>query len=259
MICYPFAIHNQKELEMRKKRKNLFHLLTPLLTASSLWAAEPTSCTLTPQEEALLTHLQESISRAEQGDSKLSSEVLHLDGMSSPKVRHLLNNLSSREGTHYLEIGSWKGSTWISSLFGNAHSIASATAIDNWILFNPREIFWENCSRYLEEGLSYRVLEEDCFQVDLSLFSHPINLYFYDGEHRPIDQEEAFTYFNPVLDNLFIAIVDDWNFPGVPEGTRSAFEKLGYTILFERVLPANGNGDLENWWNGLYVALIRKP
>jgi hypothetical protein len=58
---------------------------------------------------------------------------------------------------------------------------------------------------------------------------------------------------------FWIAIVDDWNFPEVPLGTKAAFEKLNYRVLFEVVLPAQHNGDVANWWNGLYVAVIHKP
>lgn len=56
--------------------------------------------------------------------SKLYSEpYLFHDRMSSPKVRHLLNNLCSLPSTSYLEIGTWKGSTWISALFQNQKSV----------------------------------------------------------------------------------------------------------------------------------------
>ena len=93
----------------------------------------------------------------------------------------------------------------------------------------------------------------------MSTFKKPVNVYFYDGGHTATTQEKAFTYFNPILDDLFIAVVDDWNWDCVVEGTFMAFDKLRYEVLFDIALPANGNGDLENWWNGLYVAVIRKP
>jgi len=60
------------------------------------------------------------------------------------------------------------------------------------------------------------------------------------------------------LDDTFISIIDDWNWKGVQTGTKQAFKKLGYEILFEKILPANFNQDRQNWWNGLYVAVIRK-
>ena len=53
-------------------------------------------------------------------------------------------------------------------------------------------------------------------------------------------------------------MIDDWNRSNVREGTKAAFEKLNYQILFEKVLPSRFENDPETWWNGLYVAVIRK-
>ena len=50
----------------------------------------------------------------------------------------------------------------------------------------------------------------------------------------------------------------DWNAPGVKEGTYQAISELGYQVLKQWELPARGNGDIHNWWNGLYVAVIHK-
>ena len=49
-------------------------------------------------------------------ESKITQEVLDVVGMSSPKVRHFLNNICNRPGTRYLEIGSHFGSTLISAV-----------------------------------------------------------------------------------------------------------------------------------------------
>jgi len=178
--------------------------------------------------------------------------------MSSPKVRHLLNNLCSLSNANYLEIGVWKGSTWVSALYGN-ENVESATAIDNWAQFNgPKKDFLANCKKFLS-NVPYNFYSEDCFNVDVqSVCKNPINIYFFDGDHSARAQELAFTYYNSSLDDVFIAVVDDWNFPQVPRGTKSAFEKLGYHIIYDVILPANFNGDIQNWWNGLYVAVVSK-
>ncbi len=244
-----------------KKMKILF--LTILLLAITIL---PATCAegktkdlpLTQNEQALIQHLKNSIANAELGISFLPYEIVSLEGMSSPKVRHLLNNLCSFQGTNYLEIGIWKGSTWVSALYNNGSTLASATGVENWSQFKgPKREFTQNCEQFLKD-MPYQIIEQDCFQVDLSLFSKPINIYFYDGDHSALSQEMAFTYFNSILDESFIAIVDDWNAPEVPEGTYSAFAKLNYEILFEVALPARWNGDKANWWNGMYAAVIRK-
>lgn len=211
------------------------------------------------KEHELLTHVIQSIEKASAEISKLNSDVLQIQGMSSSKVRHLLNNLCSYPNTNYLEIGCWMGSTWVSALFGNEDSILNAIAIDDWSLFGgPINEFQSNCRKFLS-NISFNLYSENCFKLDvLSRIKHPINIYFYDGGHTLLDQEMAFTYYDKVLDDVFIAIVDDWNWMDVQEGTKTAFDKLGYHILFETVLPARWNSDKENWWNGLYVAVIRK-
>ncbi len=228
---------------------------------STLSAGSEDHRSLDEQEwgQLMVAHVKESVENAYNGLSKLPNSVLAIEGMSSPKVRHLLNNLCSFPGTNYLEIGVWKGSTFISALFGNEANISSAIAMDNWSEFKgPRKNFLANCARFLPNS-SYLFYSEDCFQVNLEpIFHQPVNIYLYDGAHTALAQELAFTYYDSILDDTFIAIVDDWNHLPAQEGTRAAFKKLNYHILYEIILPARYNGDREIWWNGFYVAVIQK-
>lgn len=214
----------------------------------------------TDREQLLISHVKNSIQMGEAQHSKLTTEVLSLEGMSSSKERHFFNNLCSLPETHYFEIGVWKGSTYISALFSNAESVKSAVAIDNWAEFDgPCSEFISNVAKHLPKYAG-RFYSADCFAVNTqAMFSAPVNIYFYDGWHSEEAQKKAFTYFNDVLDDVFIAVVDDWNYHQVGKGTYAAFKELKYEILYEQVLPARFQGDLEQWWNGLYVAVIRKP
>lgn len=205
----------------------------------------------------LIDHVQKSITKAYNHDSKLTESILNIQGMSTAKVRHFLNNLCSLPEARYLEIGVYQGSTFISALYQN--KLTDALAIDNWSEFgNNKAAFLTNTSLFLPKN-SFRFYEGDSFMLDVqSLFNQQINIYFYDGDHSAESQEKAFTYFNDVFDNIFIAVVDDWNWENVQQGTKKAFQKLNYTILFEKVLPSYTIPDTENWWNGLYVAVIQK-
>lgn len=212
--------------------------------------------TPTQHQLFLIDHVQNSIENAELGISNLNEDILAIHGMSSNKVRHFLNNLCSLADAHYLEIGVWQGSTFVSALYGN--NLSSAIAIDNWSEFSgPKNIFLNNLAHFLSSS-SYRFYEADSFNFDLANISNKINIYFYDGGHSKEQQKKAFTYYNSIFEDTFIAIVDDYNCDKVQLGTQEAFQELGYTILFEKVLPAAYNGDTENWWNGLYVAVIAK-
>lgn len=213
----------------------------------------------TKKADFLVKHLMNSIEKADQGKSKLNQTILDLEGMSSSKNRHLLNNLCSLPGTHYLEIGVWKGSTYISALYHNDKSIRSTIAIDNWSQFSgPYDVFMANLKSMIP-NYKGKVISQDCFTVNKhKIFSHPINIYFFDGDHSFESQKLAFTYFNDILDDVFIALVDDYNYTEVQLGTKEAFKELNYKILYEQFLPARFNCDRENWWNGLYVAVIQK-
>lgn len=68
--------------------------------------------------EGLSHHLNKSVALAVLGHGKLSEPIMMLEGMSSFANRLFLNNLCEIGG-NYLEIGSWKGSTFISALYGN--------------------------------------------------------------------------------------------------------------------------------------------
>lgn len=214
---------------------------------------------LIDKEKNIISHIQNSIMLAYQGQSKLNSSILNIEGMSSSKVRHLLNNICSAKDSCYLEIGCFKGSTFISALYGNDQSIIDAVGIDNWSEFGgPFQVFTKNCIKFLPNS-KYRFFSHESFSLDISsLFPKPVNIYFYDGDHSEEAQELALTYYNKALDNFFILIVDDWNWEKVKIGTFKAFKKLNYEIVYSEELPASFNGDIENWWNGIFIALIRK-
>src|SRR3989339_668086 len=207
----------------------------------------------------LIDHVQKSIDFAILHKSKLDPSLLQIYGMSSEKNRHFLNNVCSLPGINYLEIGVWRGSTFFSALYKN-FDIRSATAVENWSLnSDTRGHYFSNKEKYKNQiPHNIKMIEENCFEISLNHFRGPIQIYFYDGRHEEEDQRKAFTYFDSVLDDVFIAIVDDFNHPPVPVGTKLAFEELGYEICHEWILPARMNGDLDLWWNGLYIAVIKK-
>lgn len=205
-----------------------------------------------------IEHLNNCIQNAEMLTSSIekTSGILKIDGMSSHKVRHFLNNLCGLDDARYLEVGTWKGSTLLSAIYKNFH--CKATCIENFSDFGgPKSEFLNNVQNFKSNTPSFQFLEQDCFSVSLKNLEKK-NIYFFDGLHTEADHEKAFTYFNEILDDTFICAVDDWNFGQVVSGTKKAFKNLSYNILFEKVLPAARNGDTAQWWNGLYVAVIQK-
>lgn len=207
--------------------------------------------------KTLISHIEMSIQHAEKGISQLQPSHLAIKGFSSNRVRHFLNNLCSLKNSVYLEIGCWHGSTLIAATYENV--FRDVIAIDDWSGFNgPRKQFFRNIARFVPK-VNIRVIESDCFSLNKTdIFHTPVTIYFYDGGHSEQNQKDAFVFFDSVFDDLFIAVVDDWNWSEVRKGTFAAFAELNYDILYSRELPARWNGDTALWWNGIYVALIRK-
>ena len=213
--------------------------------------SSPTTTTK-PTAATLLQHVDISIALGDQLKSKLDRAALMTRGFTSPKVRHLLNNLGSLEGLDYLEVGVHRGATFCATNYRNR--LASATAIDNWSEFaengGVKEEFLRNCSALLEPG-AYQFLEQDCFTVAREQLPAPINFYLYDGEHSVDAQRKALTHFYALLDDVFIFLVDDYGWDAAKAGTQSAIGELGLERLYERELT-------EGWWNGLYVSVLKK-
>lgn len=235
-------------------------------------------------EKFYINHIEQSINNARLLKSSLLPFHLRIDGMSSDKNRHLFNNLLSMKPPYnparkvrYLEIGSWKGSTFCASIFNNN---IEAFSIENYSEFldasfkgqhdiHPKDAFTLNLAK--TEALSkinseIYLIRDDCFSIDI--FEPDIGLfdvYFYDGEHSFESHKKAFTHFNDCLQDTFIAVVDDiQEKPGQPvyEATKEAFAELKYTVVKEWYLNESINHTIEEamngWWNGLYIAVIKK-
>lgn len=172
----------------------------------------------------------------------------------------MLNNLCSADDVNYLEIGTYQGTSFVSANYGNK---ANPLVIDNWSEFGgPSFIFFQNCQEFIQG--KYKLIWRNCWDITpdevVAKFGNgrKADIYLYDADHSYDSHYRAFTHYNDSLNDLFIAIVDDYNFPDVSKGTQDAFKELGYKVLFERTLPARFRGDSEEWWNGYYVAVVSK-
>jgi hypothetical protein len=208
-------------------------------------------------------HIEASLLKAFQHQSKLNQEELDYPGFSSPKVRHLLNNIMSGENINYLEIGVFKGSTFISSLYQN--NVVSAYALDNWAEFKdygtPKKDFEDACNKF--ELKNYQFFEADCYKFDLSNIKNKINVYFFDGEHTFDAHYNALKYYYDILDDEFIFIVDDFDpydavWANVEKGTRQSIKDLNFKVIYENHLKSTGRNDVSSWWNGVFLSIMQK-
>jgi len=96
--------------------------------------------------------------------------------------------------------------------------------------------------------------------------SPKFNIYLYDGNHSYESQYKALTYYYDFLEDIFILIIDDWNWTStVEKGTRNAIKDLNLTILYEKEIKLTNDGSTtpldiakNTWWNGIYIAVLCK-
>jgi len=198
--------------------------------------------------------IKEAIEKAEKEESRLDDYCFKIGSYSSPKIRHLLNNLGrifrteTITPTHnYLEVGVHRGGTFVATLFRNN---LNGVAIDNWSEFNEdgtvKKEFLENIAPF---GDNVKFIENDCFKVELPKDEY--SMYLYDGGHGYEEQKLGITYFYPNMKDEFILCVDDYNWEQVSKGTQDGIKEMGLTVLFEQHL-------IDGYHNGFYVALLKK-
>jgi hypothetical protein len=209
----------------------------------------------------LVNHVKVAFENAENNTSKLSDEILALEGFSGKKTRHFYNNLLSKDNISYLEIGTWKGATVCSAMYNNN---ATVVCIDNWSeLGGPKHDFLVNFDKF-KGANNATFIEGDCYTITHNISG--VNVYLYDGNHTFESQYNALTKYINSLADTFIFIVDDWNWDFVRESTKKSIVDLNLTVLYDHsiIIPSepgthlNSTQDKEGWWNGIYFGVLKK-
>ena len=165
---------------------------------------------------------------ADLGSEELASDVA---GMTSQKVRRLLNGIVGLSpGWRHLEVGTHQGATFISAMLNNMD--AYGVSYDNFSQFwhcpdsggcFTSSALARNIEKYKDRMGQITLRRTDFFNNPYELLS--FDSFFYDGNHDQEWQEKAvIAAFEACADN-FVYVVDDWNLPGVREGTLEGFEQ----------------------------------
>lgn len=205
--------------------------------------------------------IETSIKNAENGVSKITDDIKNIQGMSGLKTRHFYNNILSSQDSRYLEIGVWKGSTVCSAMCGNQ---ATVLCIDNWSEFGgPKDEFLANFNNFKGEN-NASFIESDCFDIDVSTLPK-FNIYMYDGDHVEDAHYRALTHFYNCLDDIFIYIVDDWNWKPVRIGTTNSINELNLKVLYQKEIRLTDDNTHTpfyigrvSWWNGICIYILQK-
>ena len=219
--------------------------------------------------------VESSFKNAEKYKSKLIPEILDMEGMTGKKTKHLYNNLMNTcHKINFLEIGSWRGSSFVSSMYNNNN--VYGIAVDD---FNPNyggpnagidnySIMKQNCEKFLTEKQKYEIKVKEFYELNVNELPK-IDVYLYDGDHIDHFQYNAFKKMHPCFADICIVVIDDYNATGVQNGTTLAKREFGkeipFNIVHEKVITYTTDGShtpidiaKEEYWNGIYVCVLEK-
>lgn len=209
--------------------------------------------------------IQNAIQKADALSSKLTPEVMSIGGFTSTKIRHLMNNLGAIS-TSYLEIGSLRGATFCSTIFNN-NNIQEAYSIDSFCEFirsdevHPMQEMISNVAQFKPSNTLFKLVTEDSWseKAKRNLDGKKFDLFLYDGEHSYEGQRKALIEYFDFLDDIFVFCVDDYSWEHtVKLGTLDGLTDTRVSVLFEKELYNGVPSDATSWWNGYFVALLKK-
>lgn len=213
----------------------------------------------------LVEQLKTSYDNAEKLQSKISQDIIDIEGMSGLKTRHFYNNLLSYPGSRYLEVGPWKGSSVCSAMYQNE---AMVRCVDNWSYCGcddgPKNEFLNNFTKFKGSN-NAQFKEGDCFSMNLATFPQNFNKYLYDGDHSYDSHYKALEYYYPILNDNFVYICNNWNISIVRNATQQAIYDLNLHVLYNNeqfVIDENQHTSIsqakKTWWNGIYYSVLQK-
>ena len=185
-----------------------------------------------------------------------------IQGLTSQRVRKLLYELA-QVSTSYLEVGCYQGATASAVL---AADIQTAHFVDQWqeqiqpangevMPPNDKQVFINNV-RACKKSTDIKLFDCDLFAVDTGEVKD-VDFFFYDGPHDAETTARAVKYYAPSLAKTSVIVFDDANWEGVVEGAKSGIQEARLNVLYEKIL-LNEQENSEQWWNGLYIVVVRK-
>ena len=138
--------------------------------------------------------------------------------------------------------------------------------IDNWSEFGgPRDKFHKNIQTYLPNRTNFKIVDKDCWSVDIGDIPDKINIYLYDGAHTYEDHKKAITHYSTFLSKYSIILVDDWtcDWVHVKQGTLDGLKEAGLIIHYSEEIglvntSTNHQGG-DTFWNGCGVFVCENP
>lgn len=186
-----------------------------------------------------------------------------VEGLTSPRMQSLISELSGIS-KKYLEVGSYIGATAVAALDSE---LEEASFVDSWaqslqpengsaeIPVNNKQTFIENIKK-VKNGKSLFVYDSDMLKTDKSSLKE-IDFFFYDGPHDFQSTSDAVRYYASCFSDEAILLFDDANWDGVVTGAEDGINKAGLEITYKRIW-LNNQESKEEWWNGFFLAIVRR-
>lgn len=207
----------------------------------------------------------DSIDKAGKFESGFDAEHYFIGGLSSHRVRHLLNNLLSTAPAIYLELGCYTGSTFYAATQNNS---VVAYAVDNYsqtdikplrddiVVPQPKDPRLDFLANFYNP--KWRYIDKDIKELNGNEIELKPNVIFYDASHEYYDQLENLTAVLPLLADKFILVLDDANFEGVVKSADDFVSQNNLKQIFSRLILTTTVEDERDWWNGVYVLVLEK-
>lgn len=215
---------------------------------------------------------------SDSGISKISERERELFGLSSTRLRTLLNNLCTKPDTSYLELGVYKGATLVSALYGNP--TVKAIGVDNYKYderepkkWAPNDGIWENIKsqlydnlkRYKDPNMSVNTdnitLIEDSFEnIDWSQ-QPKSDICFFDI--NPASSKEYDAFFEKVIKSLkteSLIIFTNYSNDKNANELESALQKHAdkFSISWKRKRISSGLSDATQYYSGILILGIKR-
>ena len=130
---------------------------------------------------------------------------------------------------------------------------------------DQKKEFEINTKKIITEKIDFKFIESDFRKVN---FNHlgKFNIYCYDALHDEKSQYDGISLVQPALDDIFILIIDDWNWSEVRKGTLEALNNLKIDIISkieirttqDNNMPKIFVGQYSEWHNGYFIAVCEK-
>lgn len=218
--------------------------------------------------------IESAIFKAERENSKLTMFQKEIFGLTSLKIKMLLNNITnSLEGINYLEVGTYRGATIVCTI--SSDNVKNAYGIDNFC-YNPytAEIWnpngWNNIRHALTDSLErtrlldkVTIIESDIRDTTINyknIIKNKINMMFFDIDSLT-EKELLISLQNikPTLDNEFLLIMGNYNNKNDTIKIVNDFlNKNKLITIFHKQIDTNSFENKSSWWNGIGIFALKQ-